>query len=72
MFLDMNLEVNDLFGGISIVVIHDNFIGAYGLHVANITDQLGIVGPSKILESFIWDPSPIIYYLEGLGIIKTV
>ena len=66
----MNLEYNDLFGGISIVEIHDNFIGICGLDVANMTDPLGIVGPSKILESLIWDPSPISYYLQGLGIRK--
>ncbi|KAK4727026.1 hypothetical protein R3W88_031943 [Solanum pinnatisectum] len=60
-FLDMNLDDKVPFGGKSIVVIHDNFIRAYGLDAANMTDPVDITGPSKIMESFIWDPGPISY-----------
>ncbi|KAH0709539.1 hypothetical protein KY284_010966 [Solanum tuberosum] len=60
-FLDMNLEVKVLSGGRSIVVIHNDFIRAYGLDATNMTDLVDIIGPSKMLESFIWDPGPIIY-----------
>ncbi|KAK4740171.1 hypothetical protein R3W88_003868 [Solanum pinnatisectum] len=60
-FLDMNLEDKVLFGGGSIVVILDDFIRAYGLDAANMTDPVDIIGPSKMLETFIWDPGLISY-----------
>lgn len=44
------------------IVIHDDFIGAYGLDVPNMIDPLDIIWLSKTFESFIWDPGPISYY----------
>lgn len=43
-----------------------DFVRAYVLEVMNGVDLDGIIGPSKILESFIWDPGPIINQLNRI------
>lgn len=43
-----------------------DFVRAYVLEVVNGVDLDGIIGPSKILESFIWDPGPIINQLNRI------
>lgn len=47
------------------VVNQADFLRAYGLEVVNVTNSVGIIGLSKKLESFIWDP--IGNWLKGLG-----
>lgn len=37
---------------------------ACGLEVVNKTDPIEIIGPSKVLESFIWDPDSISIWLK--------
>ncbi|KAH0756386.1 hypothetical protein KY290_026656 [Solanum tuberosum] len=58
-FPDSNLEDKVLFGGGCIVVNQASSIKAYELEVV---DQ---IGPSKMLECFIWDPGPISIWLKG-------
>ena len=55
---DSNFEDKVLIEGGSIVVDGVGSVKAYGLELVNKTDAVKIVGPSKTLESFIWDPGP--------------
>ncbi|KAH0706201.1 hypothetical protein KY285_010699 [Solanum tuberosum] len=61
-----NLEDKVLIQDGGIVVNQVDFVRAYVLQVVNGADLDGIIGPSKILESFIWDPGPIINQLNRI------
>ncbi|KAH0671293.1 hypothetical protein KY285_023968 [Solanum tuberosum] len=63
-FPDSNLEDKVLFGGGCIVVNQASSIKAYKLEVVN------EIGPSKMLECFIWDPNPISIWLKGRTSLK--
>ncbi|KAH0705495.1 hypothetical protein KY290_010187 [Solanum tuberosum] len=54
----LNLEDKVLIEGGCIVVNRIGYVRAYGLELVE-TYLVGIIGPSKILECFIWDPGPI-------------
>ncbi|WMV27260.1 hypothetical protein MTR67_020645 [Solanum verrucosum] len=56
-----NLEDKVLIQDGGIVVNQVDFVRAYVLEVVNGSDLDEILGPSKILEGFIWDPGPIIH-----------
>lgn len=56
-----NLEDKVLIQDGGIVVNQVDFVRAYVLVVVNGADLDGIIGLSKILEGFIWDPGPIIH-----------
>ncbi|WMV60146.1 hypothetical protein MTR67_053531 [Solanum verrucosum] len=64
-FLALNLEDKVLIEGGSIVVNRVGSVRAYGLELVKETDLVGIIGPSKMLESFVWDPGPINIWLKG-------
>ncbi|KAH0756950.1 hypothetical protein KY290_020443 [Solanum tuberosum] len=64
-FLAPNLEDKVLIEGGSIVVNRVGSVRAYGLELVKETDLVGIIGPSKMLESFVWDPGPINIWLKG-------
>ncbi|WMV35837.1 hypothetical protein MTR67_029222 [Solanum verrucosum] len=55
-----NLEDKVLIQDGGIVVNQVDFVLTYVLEVVNRADLDRIIGPSKILEGFIWDPGPII------------
>uniref|UniRef100_A0A0V0GUT5 Putative ovule protein n=1 Tax=Solanum chacoense TaxID=4108 RepID=A0A0V0GUT5_SOLCH len=63
-FLESNLEDKVLIEGGSIVVNETNYIRAYVLKGVNETGPFKIIGLIKMLESFIWDPGPIINWLN--------
>uniref|UniRef100_M0ZLI6 SDG14 (SET DOMAIN PROTEIN 14); DNA binding / protein binding / zinc ion binding n=1 Tax=Solanum tuberosum TaxID=4113 RepID=M0ZLI6_SOLTU len=56
-----NLEDKVLIEDGSIVVNQVDFVRSYVLGILNETDLYGIIGPSNMLESFIWDSGPISY-----------
>lgn len=60
-FIDLNLEDKVLIEGGSIVVNRVGSVKTYGLELVEETNLVGIIGPNKMLESFIWDPGPISY-----------
>ncbi|KAH0653495.1 hypothetical protein KY289_031173 [Solanum tuberosum] len=62
--LYLNLEDKVLIEGGSIVVNRVGYVRAYGLELVE-TNLVGIIGPSKMLECFIWDPGPISIWLKG-------
>ncbi|KAH0683629.1 hypothetical protein KY290_022248 [Solanum tuberosum] len=64
-FLAPNLEDKVLIEGGSIVVNRVGSVRSYGLDLVKETDLVGIIGSSKMLESFVWDPGPINIWLKG-------
>mgnify|MGYP000187057920 CR=1 FL=1 len=43
------------------VVNRAGSVRAYGLELVKETDLVGIIGPSKMLESFVWDQAQLTF-----------